>query len=65
MGPDCGTGIIKGVPIAFTNNVTPGKIGIVGASGTGIQELTTIIDRLGEGVTNANWKQEEEIYLNI
>lgn len=53
MGPDCGTGIIKGVPIAFTNNVTSGKIGIVGASGTGIQELTTIIDRLGEGVTNA------------
>lgn len=53
MGPDCGTGIIQGVPIAFTNNVTPGKIGIVGASGTGIQELTTIIDRLGEGVTNA------------
>ncbi len=53
MGPDCGTGIVHGVPVAFTNNVTPGKIGIVGASGTGIQELTTIIDRLGEGVTNA------------
>ena len=53
MGPDCGTGIIQGVPIAFTNNVTPGSIGIIGASGTGIQELTTIIDRLGEGVKNA------------
>ena len=53
MGPDCGTGIISGVPIAFTNKVTPGKIGIIGASGTGIQELTNIIDRLGEGVTNA------------
>lgn len=53
MGPDCGTGIIKGIPVAFTNHVTPGKIGIVGASGTGIQEITTIIDRLGEGVTNA------------
>lgn len=53
MGPDCGTGIIQGVPIAFTNHVTKGKIGIIGASGTGIQELTTIIDRLGEGVTNA------------
>lgn len=53
MGPDCGTGIIQGVPIAFTNKVTKGEIGIVGASGTGIQELTTIIDRLGEGVTNA------------
>lgn len=53
MGPDCGTGIIQGVPVAFTNNVTPGAIGIIGASGTGIQELTTIIDRLGEGVKNA------------
>lgn len=53
MGPDCGTGIIQGVPIAFTNNVTPGAIGIIGASGTGIQELTTIIDRMGEGVANA------------
>ena len=53
MGPDCGTGNIQGVPIAFTNNVTPGAIGIIGASGTGIQELTTIIDRLGEGVKNA------------
>ncbi len=53
MGPDCGTGMIQSVPIAFTNNVAPGKIGIIGASGTGIQELTTIIDRLGEGVKNA------------
>ncbi len=53
MGPDCGTGIIQSVPIAFTNSVAPGSIGIIGASGTGIQELTTIIDRLGEGVTNA------------
>lgn len=53
MGSDCGTGIIQGVPIAFTNHVSSGPIGIIGASGTGIQELTTIIDRLGEGVTNA------------
>ena len=53
MGPDCGTGIIKGVPIAFTNKVKMGKIGVIGASGTGIQEVTTIIDQLGEGVANA------------
>lgn len=53
MGPDCGTGIIKGVPIAFTNHVRLGKIGVIGASGTGIQEVTTIIDHLGEGVANA------------
>ena len=53
MGPDCGTGIISGIPLAFTNVVRPGNIGIVGASGTGIQEVTTIIDRLGGGVVNA------------
>ncbi len=53
MGPDCGTGVIQSVPIAFTNHIAPGGIGIVGASGTGIQELTAIIDRLGAGVTNA------------
>jgi FdrA protein len=53
MGPDCGTGIISGVPIAFTNNISTGKIGIVGASGTGIQEVTTIIDKLGSGVSHA------------
>ncbi|MEH7111601.1 acyl-CoA synthetase FdrA [Neobacillus niacini] len=53
MGPDCGTGIIDGVPIAFANVINKGRIGIVGASGTGIQEVTTIIDRLGEGVSHA------------
>ncbi|WML37127.1 acyl-CoA synthetase FdrA [Clostridium sp. OS1-26] len=53
MGPDCGTGIISSIPIAFTNVVRPGNIGIVGASGTGIQEVTTIIDRLGSGVVHA------------
>ncbi|NLZ26071.1 MAG: acyl-CoA synthetase FdrA [Chloroflexi bacterium] len=53
MGPDCGTGIISGIPMAFTNVVKPGNIGIVGASGTGIQEVSTIIDRLGGGVVHA------------
>lgn len=53
MGPDCGTGIISSIPVAFTNVVRPGNIGIVGASGTGIQEVTTIIDRLGGGVIHA------------
>lgn len=53
MGPDCGTGVISSIPIAFTNVVRPGNIGIVGASGTGIQEVTTIIDRLGCGVVHA------------
>lgn len=51
MGPDCGTAIINGVPLAFANLVKKGAIGIVGASGTGTQEVSVIIDKLGEGVS--------------
>src|SRR5699024_4326446 len=51
MGPDCGTAIINNIPLAFGNVVKKGSIGIVGASGTGIQEVTVIIDKLGEGVS--------------
>lgn len=53
MGPDCGTGVISSVPVAFTNVISPGNIGIVGASGTGIQEVTCAIDRLGAGCVHA------------
>ncbi|RHW34835.1 acyl-CoA synthetase FdrA [Neobacillus notoginsengisoli] len=53
MGPDCGTEILSGVPLAFANVVKKGNIGLVGASGTGIQEVTVQIDRLGGGVTHA------------
>ncbi|ACQ78842.1 FdrA family protein [Beutenbergia cavernae DSM 12333] len=53
MGPDCGTGSLGGLPLAFTNIVTPGSIGIVGASGTGTQEVMVQIDRAGGGVSQA------------
>jgi len=51
MGPDCGTAIINGVPLCFANAVRRGKIGVVGASGTGTQEVTVQIHRLGEGLS--------------
>jgi succinyl-CoA synthetase alpha subunit len=51
MGPDCGTAIINHVPLCFANVVRKGDIGIVGASGTGTQEVTVLIDRLGGGVS--------------
>jgi FdrA protein len=51
MGPDCGTAIINGVPLCFANVVKRGDIGVVGASGTGTQEVTVIIDKLGGGVS--------------
>lgn len=53
MGPDCGTTILNGVPLAFANVVRQGNIGIVGASGTGIQEVSCLIDHLGRGVSHA------------
>ena len=53
MGPDCGTAIINGVPLAFANVIRRGSAGIVGASGTGIQEVTCLIDRMGGGVSHA------------
>jgi FdrA protein len=53
MGPDCGTAIIAGVPLAFANVVPRGDIGIVGASGTGIQEISCLIARAGRGVSHA------------
>jgi len=53
MGPDCGTAIINGVPLAFANVVKRGAIGAIGASGTGLQEVTVLVDRLGLGVSQA------------
>jgi len=51
MGPDCGTAILDGVPLGFANAVRRGRIGQVGASGTGLQQVRCLIDRLGEGVS--------------
>jgi FdrA protein len=53
LGPDCGTAIIDGVRLGFANHVRRGAIGCIGASGTGLQEVTSLIDRLGEGVSQA------------
>jgi succinyl-CoA synthetase alpha subunit len=53
MGPDCGTAIVNGVPLAFANVVRRGDIGLVAASGTGLQEVTCRIHNLGGGVSQA------------
>ncbi|MBU1106645.1 MAG: acyl-CoA synthetase FdrA [Candidatus Riflebacteria bacterium] len=53
MGPDCGTAIINGTPLAFANAVRSGNIGLVAASGTGLQEVTSTIHRLGSGISQA------------
>ncbi|WP_150275447.1 acyl-CoA synthetase FdrA [Paenibacillus tepidiphilus] len=53
MGPDCGTAIINGVGLCFANEVRRGSVGLVAASGTGLQEVTVQLHRLGLGVSQA------------
>jgi FdrA protein len=53
MGADCGTAIIDGVALGFANAVRRGPVGIVGASGTGIQEMTCLLDVAGVGISHA------------
>ena len=53
MGPDCGTAIINGVGLGFANKVRRGAIGMVAASGTGLQQVSSLIHQLGSGITHA------------
>lgn len=53
MGPDCGTAILGGICLGFANKVARGPVGVVGASGTGTQEITSLLDWLGTGVSHA------------
>ncbi|MGD0477589.1 MAG: acyl-CoA synthetase FdrA [Nitrososphaerales archaeon] len=53
MGPDCGTSIINNKVLGFGNAVRPGRIGIVSASGTGLQEVASMVHGLGLGVSQA------------
>ena len=53
MGPDCGTAIINGVPLGFANVVARGPVGIVAASGTGLQEISSIVTNQGLGISQA------------
>ncbi|MFA6738992.1 MAG: acyl-CoA synthetase FdrA [Bacilli bacterium] len=53
MGPDCGTAVLNNVGLCFANHNRPGSIGLVAASGTGLQEVLVVIDQLGGGVSQA------------
>lgn len=53
MGPDCGTAIVRGVGFGFANRVRRGGIGIVAASGTGLQAVACGIHARGGGISHA------------
>lgn len=65
MGPDCGTAIINGVPLAFANVVNRGDIGIVAASGTGLQEVSTLLSRFGKGISQAIGTGGRDLTLEV
>jgi FdrA protein len=52
MGPECGTAMVAGVGLGFSNVVRPGPVGIVAASGTGAQETACLLDAAGGGVSH-------------
>ncbi len=53
MGPDCGTAIVSGIGLGFANKIRKGPIGIVAASGTGLQQVSVRIHQMGSGITHA------------
>ena len=53
LGPDCGTAILNGTPLGFANQLRRGPVGVVSASGTGLQEVTSLLDRWGLGISQA------------
>jgi FdrA protein len=53
MGPDCGTAILHGVPIGFANQVPRGTVGLISASGTGLQQVTCLLAQQDIGVSQA------------
>ena len=65
MGPDCGTAIINGIPLAFANVVRRGEIGVVAASGTGLQQVTCLIDRWGKGISQAIGTGGHDLHKNV
>lgn len=51
MGPDCGTALINGTPLGFVNELPSGPVGIIAASGTGAQEVSTLLASAGIGIS--------------
>ena len=65
LGPDCGTAIVGGVGLGFANRVRRGPIGLVGASGTGLQSVTARIHDLGSGISQALGTGGRDLSLEV
>lgn len=65
MGPDCGTALLDRHPLGFMNAVRPGSVGLVGASGTGIQEVAVLLHRAGAGLSQAIGVGGRDLHADI
>jgi FdrA protein len=52
MGPGAGTAMLAGAGLGFANRVGTGPVGIVAAAGTGAQEVMSLLDRWGVGISH-------------
>jgi FdrA protein len=65
MGPDCGTTIVNGLGLGFANAVQPGSVSMVGASGTGIQEMCALLDDAGVGIRHALGTGSHDLFEEV
>jgi FdrA protein len=65
MGPDCGTAVIGGLGLGFANAVKPGPVGIVGASGTGTQHISCLLDDAGVGISHALGTGSRDLSVDV
>ena len=65
MGPDCGTAILNGIGFGFANLTRRGRIGVVGASGTGIQEVVSLVHRAGGGISHAIGTGSRDLHAEV
>lgn len=52
MGPGAGTAVLGGTGLGFANSVGAGRVGVVAAAGTGAQEVMSLLERWGVGVSH-------------
>jgi FdrA protein len=53
MGPDCGSAILHGAPLGFANQLPRGAVGLITASGTGLQQVSCLLAQREVGISQA------------
>lgn len=53
MGPDCGVCSINGKAFVLASRTNIGAVGLVGPSGSGLQELSAVLAEMGIGISQA------------